>query len=237
MFNRQPRDRDTESENHTVSDTTTEPESTETEATPRDRTKSGATPKRQAVKRARPPKNPPMTHKEAREQAKANRGPKPDKAARREQAARRREERERVTQGQDRGDPMYDKYHMPRDKGPERLLVRDLVDARRSVGQYFFLIAIVIMFLSSSGLPLQVQQYALVAWVVVLLAFVVDSILLSRKVKRMVWERFPKTTQRKPGLYWYAISRSMMFRRLRMPRPRPGIDYKTPTADLGKHFR
>lgn len=201
------------------------------------RDKDAPTPKRQDPKKKRPPKNPPMTYKEQREQAKQGAGPKPDKDARRAAAAERRTERLRVSEGQDRGDPMFDKYHMPRDKGPERLLVRDIVDARRNIGQYFFLIAIIIMLASSPSFPPLVQQASLIGWVLILVAFAIDSVLLCRKVLRLVNKRFPKHSQSKPGLCWYAISRSIMFRRLRMPRPRPGIAPGTPEADLGKVFR
>ena len=200
------------------------------------RDKTAPTPKRPAVKRARPPKNPPMSYKEARQQAKEQRGPKPDKETRRALAAQRRAEQQRVMEGQDRGDPLFDKYHMPRDKGPERLLIRDLVDSRRSIGQYFFFIAVAIMFVSSLNTTAQVQQFALLIWVAILILFIIDSIILSRKVKRIVWGRFPKTTQRKVGVYWYAISRSMMFRKMRQPRPRPYITYQTTEADLGKVY-
>ncbi|MFD0558794.1 DUF3043 family protein [Stackebrandtia endophytica] len=230
-----------EPENHALSDSTTETEAAEEQALDKgsgsSRDKSAPTPKRQDPKRPRPPKNPPMNYKEARQQAKAAQGPKPDKEAKRARAAERRAERQRVVDGQNRGDPLFDKYHMPRDKGPERLLVRDLVDARRSIGQYFFIIAIAIMFLSTAGTSVQIQQFALLIWVAILLAFIIDSILLCRKTKNIVWSRFPKTKQRKAGIYWYAISRSMMFRRMRQPLPRPGITYKTPKEDLGKVFR
>ncbi|CAM3397511.1 DUF3043 domain-containing protein [Stackebrandtia soli] len=198
------------------------------------RDKAEPTPKRPTHKQARPPANPPKTYKEARERAKATRGPKPDKEAKRKLAAQRRTERMRISEGQDRGDPLYDKYHMPRDKGPERLLVRDIVDSRVSIGQYFFVVAILIMFLNNPAMPPVLQTASLIGWVAILLAFVIDSVFLCRKIKRIVWGRFPKTKQRKPGLYWYAISRSIMFKKLRMPRPRPSIDRRTQVEDLGK---
>lgn len=198
------------------------------------RDKTAPTPKRQVPKKKRPPKNPPMTAKEQRERAKQN---APSKDEKRAAVADRRNERHRIADGQERGDPLYDKYHMPRDKGPERLVVRDLVDTRRNVGQYFFLIALVIMFGSSTQMPYVVQQVALIGWVVILVAFAVDCVLLSRKLLRTVNKRFPKTTQKKAGLCWYAISRSIMFRKLRMPRPRPGMTPGTPQEELGKVIR
>jgi hypothetical protein len=50
------------------------------------------------------------------------------------------------------------------------------------------------------------------------LLLIVDSVVLSRKVKRTVAERFPETTKTK-GVVWYAISRSTMIRRWRFPKP------------------
>ncbi|MGH8792806.1 MAG: DUF3043 domain-containing protein [Stackebrandtia sp.] len=200
------------------------------------RKKDGPTPKRQAAKKKRPPKNPPLTHKEARERAKSANA-KLGKDTKQAQKAEVRAERARIAEGQDRGDPLFDKYHLPRDKGPERLVTRDLVDARRNVGQYFFILAILIIILSGQEMPPQVQAFGLAGWMVLLLAFIVDSFFLCRKVKRVVWKRFPKTTQRKGGLYWYAVSRSIMFRRLRMPRPRPGVDYRTKEADFGAFYK
>ncbi|WP_169313909.1 DUF3043 domain-containing protein [Stackebrandtia nassauensis] len=198
------------------------------------RDKSDPTPKRKQPSKKRPPKNPPKTYKEAREQAKA--GKPTTKEAKRELAAERRAERLRVADGQDKGDPLFDQYHMPRDKGPERLLVRDVVDARFSIGQYFFIIAIVIMLFSNPAYGM-IYDFVVFAWIAVLLLFVIDSVLLCRKVKRLVKKRFPKTTQRMGGLYWYAVSRSIMFKRMRMPKPRTRVNSKTPEEQLGKQFK
>lgn len=204
------------------------------------RDKSEPTPKRKAAPKRRPPKNPPRTYKEARERAKAD---KPaTKEAKRELAAARREERQRVAEGHDRGDPLYDQYHMPRDKGPERLLVRDIVDARFSIGQYFFIIAIVIMLFSNPAYGV-IYDFIVFAWIGVLVLFVIDSFLLSRKVKRLVNERRAGSRDAKSGkprmggLYWYAISRSIMFKRMRMPKPRTKINGKTPESELGRPFK
>lgn len=231
LFKRKTREPepDVEPEVEEVDDVEPEPQ-----ASGSTRDKAAPTPKQKVQKKKRPPKNPPMTSKEARQLA---RGPKNDKEARRERSRQRREERARIAEGHDNGDPLYDKYHMPRDKGPERLLVRDIVDARRNVGQYFFIVAVVIIIFSGQQMPAEVQNIAVLFWIGLLLAFVADSVVLSRKVKRLVWTRFPRTDQKKRGVYWYAISRSIMFRRLRMPRPRPHIGYRTPEDQLGKQLQ
>jgi len=50
---------------------------------------------------------------------------------------------------------------------------------------------------------------------------VVDSVLISRKVKRLVRERYPKSEVR--GLSLYAIMRGITFRGMRVPKPRVKI--------------
>jgi Protein of unknown function (DUF3043) len=55
---------------------------------------------------------------------------------------------------------------------------------------------------------------------------IIDSVLLARKVRTLVKERYPKTEIRFGSLYWYAIMRSISFRRMRMPAPRRKIGEK-----------
>jgi len=114
----------------------------------------------------------------------------------------------------------------PRDKGPERALVRDIVDSRRTVGTFFFGGALLVLLGSNRAMPPIVQYVSNLLWVVLALGVVIDGILISRKVKRMVRERFPNTTQRNGSLYLYAIMRSLTFRRMRVPNPRVKIGDK-----------
>ncbi|MEU5873621.1 DUF3043 domain-containing protein [Glycomyces sp. NPDC047369] len=190
--------------------------------------KGKATPKRPNQSKARPPVNPPLTNKEKREAAKKA-GPltKEQKKQAREDV---RAERARIAEGQWKGDPLFDKYHLPRDRGAERLLVRDIVDARWSIGQYYMFAAFAILILSTGSV--QLQSYLFIALLVLTAAIIVESVFLTRKVKRIVLKRFPKTTQRMAGLNWYAIQRSIMPRSMRNPRAR--MSYKATEDDLGK---
>jgi hypothetical protein len=196
--------------------------------------KGKATPKRPKQGKARPPAQPPMTAKEARKQRKTQ---QVSKEQRKEAKAALRAERARIAEGQWKGDPLYDKYHLPRDRGPERLLARDIVDSRRTVGQYFFFFAMGLIILSGPVLAANpaAAVWVNLVWLAMVLAFIVDSVFLCRRTKRLVWERFPKTEQRKGGLYWYVISRSLMFRSMRQPRPR--MSYRATDADLGQIVR
>jgi len=152
------------------------------------------------------------------------RRPDPPPANRRE-ATRRMRERQRAQraesmEGMKRGD---EKYLRPRDKGPERALVRDIVDARRTVGTWFFGGALIVLIGSSAAMPPAIRLVANLLWALLALGVVLDAILISRKIKKLIGERFPDTTQRPRSLYLYGIMRSITFRRMRMPKPRVDI--------------
>jgi Protein of unknown function (DUF3043) len=147
----------------------------------------------------------------------------PPPANRREATKRMREkqrtERQEAYAGMKAGD---ERYLLPRDKGPERALVRDIVDSRRTVGPWFMGGAFVLLLLSFVQ-DYRAQMAANLIWYLLALAVVIDTIFICRKVRKMIRERFPKTDQKMGSLYLYAFSRAILFRRLRMPRPRVRI--------------
>ncbi|MCP2327831.1 hypothetical protein HDA40_006338 [Hamadaea flava] len=112
-----------------------------------------------------------------------------------------------------------ERYLMPRDKGPERKLVRDIVDTRRTIGTWFFGSAFVVLLGTGTGNPTFVM-YAQLIWFAIAFATLVDTVLICRKVSRLVRERFPKPSVSMRSLYFYAFMRAITFRRLRMPQAR-----------------
>lgn len=121
-----------------------------------------------------------------------------------------------------------DEAAMPaRDKGPVRRYVRDFVDARRSVGEYFMPVIFIVLILTmipssqknSEGLKVvPVTQLAAIALMYALLLIaVIDGVLLSRKIKRKVKAKFPEASVK--GIGMYAWLRSTQMRRMRTPRP------------------
>ncbi|WP_319458782.1 DUF3043 domain-containing protein [Micromonospora sp. RTP1Z1] len=114
----------------------------------------------------------------------------------------------------------------PRDRGPERLLARNVVDSRRTVGTWFFGGALIVLVGSNQAMPPIVRLVSNVLWGALALGVVVDSVLISRKIKKLVWERFPKSDQKLGSLYLYAIMRSITFRRMRAPQPQVNIGDK-----------
>jgi hypothetical protein len=147
-------------------------------------------------------------------------------ANRREQVKQMRErqrlERAEATQGMRAGD---ERYLLARDRGPERKLVRNIVDARRTVGTWFFGGALIVLIGSTVRIS-AVQLVSNILWLVLALGVILDSILIARKVKRMVNERFPKTDARMLSLQLYGIMRGLTFRRMRVPKAQVNLGDK-----------
>ena len=165
--------------------------------------KGRPTPKRsEAERRRRQPFNAPANRKAAYQQSKGtDRGDR----ARRQEAMKRGEEW----------------ALMPKDKGPVRKLVRDYVDARRGISEYymfglvFFAVLLFIPALRGSTLLIYI------VWAL-LLVMIVESLIVGNRVVRLVNQRFPGESTR--GLRWYATTRGAMIRRMRIPAPqvKPG---------------
>ena len=103
-----------------------------------------------------------------------------------------------------------------RDRGPVRRYVRDLVDRRRNVGQYFLPVAFAVLFLAvvpdrTATLVSAVAMYTMLG------VLVLDCTLLSRTVKKAVAERFGEAASQERGLGWYAVMRATQMRRMRRP--------------------
>ncbi|MFE9692656.1 DUF3043 domain-containing protein [Micromonospora sp. NPDC005806] len=114
----------------------------------------------------------------------------------------------------------------PRDRGPERLLARNVVDSRRTVGTWFFGGALIVLVGSNQAMPPIVRLLSNVLWGLLALGVVVDSFLISQKIKKLVRERYPKSTEKLGSLYFYAIMRSITFRKMRAPAPQVNIGDK-----------
>ncbi|WP_237210955.1 DUF3043 domain-containing protein [Rhodococcus ruber] len=178
--------------------------------------KGRPTPKRrEAEARRRGPVAPaPLTAKEARARRKAAKQSL-SKDERKARAAERRaaagERRTRMLAGEE-------KYLLPRDKGPVRAYVRDLVDSRRNLVGLFMPMALILIMTMFLG-PV-VQQYVTLAMFAMIVLMVIEGIYLGRLVNKKVRARFPDTTEGGFGLGWYAFVRASQIRKLRAPLPR-----------------
>lgn len=119
-----------------------------------------------------------------------------------------------------------DEAHLPlRDKGPQRRFVRDVVDARWNLGEWYLVLALVAVVLVlippmlglDQTLMFQLQTWStLVLWGTVLLC-VFDAYLLSRVIKRKMRERFGDDVQTR-GHVSYGVLRAFQIRRWRLPK-------------------
>ncbi|MFJ5223870.1 DUF3043 domain-containing protein [Streptomyces sp. NPDC088400] len=110
-----------------------------------------------------------------------------------------------------------DERYLPvRDKGPVRRFVRDYVDSRFCIAEFFLPLAVVILVLSMVRVG-QLQNIALLLWLGVIVLIVVDSIGIFIRLRKQLAERFPDSPKR--GAVAYGLMRTLQMRRLRLPKP------------------
>jgi hypothetical protein len=111
-----------------------------------------------------------------------------------------------------------------RDKGPARRFVRNYIDERRSISEYFLVLIMLVLFLTI--IPIPAVQLAAVALMYSSMIFMtVNGIFLSRKLKKLVAEKYPEEPTKGIGMYGWM--RSTQLRRLRAPAPQTGPTVKS----------
>ncbi len=209
------RSESTDAESGTADDTAGDTAVTDAgpEERPRTHTTPGkgrATPKRREAeasgRRRGPAPPPPRTQREASRLAKQNR---PAKEDRRKAAA---ERRRRMDAGDDR-------VLLPRDRGPVRAYVRDIVDSRPHLVGLFLPLALV--FVISALIPSTgVQQYVSLFAMLMLVVMLGEGIFLGMTCSRKVRAKFPDDSGNRLAMGWYAFSRATQLRRMRVPKPK-----------------
>jgi hypothetical protein len=191
---------------------TSEPVEEVTSAAPRPK---GYTPSKKELGQATPKRQ--STGRKVNAPAPENR-----REAMKQMRERQRQERSEATEGMRNGD---ERYLLARDRGPERALVRNMIDARRTVGTWFFGGALIVLI----GSTVQVREIQLASnllWALLAVAVIVDSVLIARRVKKLIRERFPKTDQKIGALQFYGVMRGLTFRRMRVPKPQVELGQK-----------
>jgi hypothetical protein len=111
-----------------------------------------------------------------------------------------------------------DEKRLPaRDAGPVKAYVRDYVDGRRSAGELFIPVALVVL-LAGFIRNYYVQTALLWAWSAMLIGVVLDSMYIIWRLRQNLPERFPDQDRR--GAVSYGVLRSLQIRRLRLPPPK-----------------
>ena len=126
----------------------------------------------------------------------------------------RRAERIRRQEAMRRGE---DWALLPRDRGPVKALARDYVDSRRHIGEYLFIILIVVIVLTFIHAPV-VQTYSTLIALILIITIGIETSFQTRAIRRLAAERLPGKTTR--GLGFYVAMRTINPRRLRNPSPR-----------------
>lgn len=179
--------------------------------------KGRPTPKRSEARRSAkkgPVVPAPMTASEARARRKKLKGPK---LSREERQAERTVSRARMTERRERMMAGEEAYLLPRDQGPVRRYVRNVVDARRNVLGLFMPSALALLFVMFA-VP-QLQFYISPAMLILMALMTIDGVVLARKVGKLVDEKFPGNTESRWKLGLYAAGRASQMRRMRAPRP------------------
>lgn len=138
------------------------------------------------------------------------------KLAKQQSKERMRVDRARIQQGIEEGD---ERYLTARDKGPVRRYVRDYVDSRWNVGE-FFIPAAVVFFVLTILVSNNTNAAFLVtvALYVIMIACIVDAVIMTRILKRRLIKKFGRDNLGK-GISWYAVMRVFQIRPWRMPKP------------------
>lgn len=125
-------------------------------------------------------------------------------------AKERREAREGMMRGED-------KYLPIKDRGPQKRLARDIVDARFTAGE--LVMPAMVLFLITTATNIYYLQLASLVLMWGLFAVVIlDAFLLGRKTKKVISQKYGNQSVER-GLAWYAGMRSIQMRPMRLPKP------------------
>jgi Protein of unknown function (DUF3043) len=106
-----------------------------------------------------------------------------------------------------------------REAAPEKVLMRDYIDARFNLGEFLLPSVVVILAVTILGSYWPaVTLIATLAMYLFILGVFVDGYLMWRGFKRVLAARLPKASPK--GLLMYGMTRSTQIRRFRSPAPR-----------------
>ena len=131
-------------------------------------------------------------------------------------------QREKARAGMAAGD---ERYLPARDKGPVRRFIRDFVDSRLSFVELMVPLLIVTMVLGYSG-NTRLASFGSTLLFGTTLLIAVDLLLLRFRLRRELARRFPEEPTR--GTTYYALTRAIQMRFLRLPKPQVKIGKPLP---------
>jgi hypothetical protein len=155
----------------------------------------------------------------ARERAKV---PRTRREQMRQQKQTRSESSRKVRQAMKSGD---ERYFLPRDQGPVRRFIRDFVDSRFGIVELMIPLLILTMILGYSG-NTRLAGIGNTILFGTLLLVIIDLTLLRFRLRKQLAIRFPDEPTK--GTTYYAITRSMQMKFMRLPKAKVKIGEQLP---------
>jgi Protein of unknown function (DUF3043) len=169
---------------------------------------------------------PTPTRREAEAAAKARaKAPRTRREMLTAQRATRAESSRSVRQAMRAGD---ERYYPARDRGPVRRFVRDFVDSRFSLIELVIPLLLVTMVLGYSG-NRQLASIGNTILLCTVLFVILDMVLLRFRLRRELGRRFPEQSYK--GLTYYAITRALQMKFMRLPKAKVKIGQRLPEED------
>jgi hypothetical protein len=166
---------------------------------------------------------PTPTRKEAEAAAKARaKVPRTRKEQQRQQRQTRSESSRKVREAMKAGD---ERYFLPRDQGPVKRFIRDFVDSRFGITEMVIPLLILTMILGYSGN----SNLAAIGNTVLLgtiLLLILDLVMMRFRLRKQLAIRFPDEPTK--GTTYYAITRSMQMKFMRLPKSKVKIGQELP---------
>jgi hypothetical protein len=182
-----------------------------------------ATPAEQTVTKVGGKGRPTPTRREAEAAAKARaKVPRSRKELAQSQRSVRSESSKNVRQAMKDGD---ERYYPARDRGPVRRFVRDFVDSRFSFIELVIPLLLITMVLGYSGNQ-TLKQWGNTMLLLTVVIVLGDMFMLRFRLRRELGRRFPDTPTK--GLTYYAVSRAMQMKFMRLPKSKVKIGQQLP---------
>ena len=151
----------------------------------------------------------------------ARRIPTDPKAAKKAQKDRARQERATARAGMMAGD---ERYLPARDQGPVRAYIRDSIDRRRRLSEYFVFIALGILFAGFIPNP-SFQASVSLVWFATTALVALEMIWTLVTLNKALKAQWPDKADRK-GAMFYGGMRALQIRKLRVPPPRVRASFR-----------
>ena len=122
-----------------------------------------------------------------------------------------------------------ERYLLPRDKGPVRRFIRDFVDSRFSLIELVIPLLILTMVFGYSG-STTLRSVGNTIMLATVLGVALDMFIMRYRLRRQLATRFPDEPVK--GTTYYAVTRAMQMRFMRLPKPKVRIGQTLP-----EHYR